>query len=192
MNIISGRHVAFPAKGATENACQGGGRKPCKPDIPNASSGELSDALELLGGTVPPGRKAVVIGAGRIGCEVAWYLAEKGKKVTVVARRSDFATDTAPVNKIELVEVFEKLDIQVLTSTTCTAITEQGIEVTRDGATEVITADFVVAATRSEPDTTLFEALEGRVPELYAIGDCNGGTRIYNATHDAGRVARMI
>jgi hypothetical protein len=30
------------------------------------------------------------------------------------------------------------------------------------------------------------------VPEVYCIGDQNGGTRIWGATHDAWRVARTI
>ena len=44
----------------------------------------------------------------------------------------------------------------------------------------------------SDPDPTLAQELEGIVPEVYSIGDLNGGTRIWGATHDAWRVSRTI
>jgi 2,4-dienoyl-CoA reductase (NADPH2) len=46
-----------------------------------------------------------------------------------------------------------------------------------------------VLAGRLEPDTRLFDALRGVVPEVFAIGDCTGLGLIHKATDDATRVA---
>ena len=48
------------------------------------------------------------------------------------------------------------------------------------------------ACSEVEVDPSLFQALEGRVPEFYAIGDRTGLGRIAKAIRDAVRVACSI
>ena len=63
-----------------------------------------------------------------------------------------------------------------------------GVEVTVD-AERVISCDGVVVGTGREPINVLFKNLQGRVPELYAIGDCVKPRWAYNATGEGARVA---
>ena len=41
-----------------------------------------------------------------------------------------------------------------------------------DGATRTIQADTVMPTSPLDPDTSLAESLEGKVAEVYAVGDC--------------------
>ena len=168
------------------------GAQPKANAIPTAPGAKVLQAVEVLGAPIPEGRSAVVIGGGRVGVEVAMYLAEKGKKVAIVEMLPDWACDTAGVNKVEMIEKLEALEVPVLTNTTAKAIRTGGVEVVTNGEGKVLEADFVVTALGFAPDPTLAQELEGIVPELYCIGDQNGGTRIWGATHDAWRVARTI
>jgi len=52
--------------------------------------------------------------------------------------------------------------------------------------------DTVVMAGDVEPNLELQKALEGKVPELYAIGDCQGLGLIRRAIHDGAGVACKI
>src|SRR5215468_11573624 len=56
----------------------------------------------------------------------------------------------------------------------------------------LVPADAVVLAGRIEPDPGLGDELAGRVPEVFAIGDCTGLGLIRKATDDATRVACSI
>jgi 2,4-dienoyl-CoA reductase (NADPH2) len=57
------------------------------------------------------------------------------------------------------------------------------------GASALVPADSVILAGSLEPDTSLLDALRGRVPELHAVGDCTGLGLIAKATAEAARVA---
>ena len=56
--------------------------------------------------------------------------------------------------------------------TTVEEITDKGVRVSRDGASEFIRGDTVVLALGYETTKQLAEELEGRVAELYSVGDC--------------------
>ena len=56
----------------------------------------------------------------------------------------------------------------------------------------MIPAETVVLATGSEAENTLYRNLEGRVPELYAIGDCVAPRKLLEAIHEGYAVALKI
>ena len=56
---------------------------------------------------------------------------------------------------------------------TIESIRVKGVAIARPGAeASVVAADNVIIAGEVVKDTTLFDTLEGRVPECYAVGDC--------------------
>jgi len=52
---------------------------------------------------------------------------------------------------------------------------------TPDGGTLSLAADTLVLATGSTGDARLYDALRGKVAELYAVGDCEGPGSIGDA-----------
>ena len=64
------------------------------------------------------------------------------------------------------------LGVTLLTSCKCLEITDSSVACQdKEGTVHTIPADTVVAAVGDKADNALYRALEGKVPELYNIGD---------------------
>ena len=59
-----------------------------------------------------------------------------------------------------------------------TEIKDNGIYIVSDNELMFLPADTVIMAVGARPENELFKALQGTVPDLYAIGDC---ARVRNA-----------
>jgi len=60
------------------------------------------------------------------------------------------------------------------------------------GKKVTLKADTVVLASGSQPNKSLYESLDGRVSEIYAIGDCVEPRKLMNAIWEGFRTARLI
>jgi thioredoxin reductase len=63
---------------------------------------------------------------------------------------------------------------------------------TREGERQTVEADNVVLAAGSSPDTELYRALQGEIPELHLIGDCVEPRNIMSAMSDGHFAALKI
>jgi pyruvate/2-oxoglutarate dehydrogenase complex dihydrolipoamide dehydrogenase (E3) component len=79
-------------KGAFDAAIVAAGATLRKFDIQGIDNPMVTDALKVFGGNAQIGQRAVVIGGGATGTEVAIYLAEQGKEVTVVEMLDEILT----------------------------------------------------------------------------------------------------
>ena len=71
-------------------------------------------------------------------------------------------------------------------------LTDEGAVVNSCGEKRTLKADTVVLALGLKSEGALTKGLQGKVPELYAIGDCVEPRRIINAVWEAYRIARLI
>jgi thioredoxin reductase len=72
-------------------------------------------------------------------------------------------------------------------------ITDQGLVImTKEGERQTISADTIVPAVPLKPNTELFRSLEGKIPEVYLIGDCNDPQVIIDAVAAGYRVANAL
>jgi hypothetical protein len=62
----------------------------------------------------------------------------------------------------------------------------------RDGEKKFLPADNVIPKLPFSPDLSLYDSLEGEVPELYAIGDCKEPLLIADAVSKGMETARLI
>lgn len=149
---------------------------------------ESSFALEnsiVRGGA----RRAVIIGTGYIGLEMADALVTRGLEVTVIGLEPTPLHTIDPLLGLAVQNVLERHGVRVLTETPVDHIER------RDGALAVMTktgktldADVVLVATGVEPNAELLaaagartgirgaasvsRAMETSIPEVYAAGDC--------------------
>jgi pyruvate/2-oxoglutarate dehydrogenase complex dihydrolipoamide dehydrogenase (E3) component len=73
------------------------------------------------------------------------------------------------------------------------AITAKGLNiVTQEGERQTIEADTIIPAIPLTPNTKLLKSLEGKVPEIYAIGDGWEPRLIPDAVADGRQVANAI
>lgn len=129
------------------------------------------EAKEILEGAEAK-EHVVIIGGGSVGCETAEYLAEQGKKVTVIEMLDTMAGKMVNVARTILMGHLKELGVELLTSCKCSKITEdQVIYEDSEGREHVVQAETVVAAIGDKPASALYESLKGSVKELYNIGD---------------------
>jgi len=176
------------------------GASPQMPAIPGIERGNVTDAVKVLEGKVKTGSKVVVVGAGMTGCEVAAFLAERGKEVTIVSRRDTDFSDTgglAPdmdprLRRWFLFELWPNLLVEVIGKATFQEVTDEGLIVEdREGRRRLIAGNTIVFAFGMQPNNGLKGKLQGKVPELYEVGDCIKPRHIIDAIDEAARVARL-
>lgn len=171
------------------------------PMMPAGKRSNVTDAVSVLERKAKTGSNVVVIGGGMIGCEVAAFLAQKGKNVTVVEMRvSDFsdadglALDMEPsFRRWLLFDLLPTLPISVIGKSTFKEVTDKGVIIEdREGSRRLVEGDTIIFAIGLQCEDTLKGKLEGKVPEFYQVGDCVKSRKIVDAVADAAQVARMI
>lgn len=81
----------------------------------------------------------------------------------------------------------------LLTSATCEEIREGSVQVTTaEGKKETIPADTVIIAVGYKANDRLYKALEGKVPEIYCIGNSSEPRRILEATSEGYRTGLAL
>ena len=83
-------------------------------------------ALEILRGT-EVGNNVVVVGGGIIGSEVALFLAEQGKKVTITTRQEEIALGLSIIMKIAFFRRLSKQDCDIRTAMRLEEIVDGGV-----------------------------------------------------------------
>jgi 2-enoate reductase len=152
-------------------------------------------AAEVLAGERDPGRSTVIVGGGLVGCETALMLVRQGMKVAIVEALNDILKLAGPLcyaNREMLADLlrFHKVDIH--TDTNAVRFDGQHLVVARDGVETRIAADSVILAVGYKAETSLYDALQDDVEELYQIGDARQVSNIMYAIWDAFEVARNI
>ncbi|MFC1963252.1 FAD-dependent oxidoreductase [Chloroflexota bacterium] len=173
------------------------GATPVIPEIPGVDRDNVLSAVDLLSGKTEAGETVLIAGGGSIGCEIAVYLAQKGKKVTLIEMKERLlppeGTDLHPINKMMLLKMVADSGAEVLTSTRLLEITGKGAIVDTNGSTKSLKVDSVVLALGLKSESTLKNALEGKVGEVFAVGDCTQpkGTCLH-AIWEGFQVAREV
>jgi 2-enoate reductase len=163
------------------------------PQIPGAEGGHLFSIVDLFQGKRDAGGEVIVAGGGLCGCETAAYLADRGSEVTIVEMADALMPEGVNVNTMLAVHaLLAQRGVEVLTGTRLVEVNEAGAVIEANGATRELSADCVVAATGFAPDLTLRNALDGKVPEVIAVGDCSRPRNILGAIWDGFHAARVL
>jgi len=142
---------------------------------------------------MPLGRRVCVVGADLAALELAEFLALPGRHVSVLAPGQELAPEVGMKRRPEHMLALDAARVAVNTGVAIDRIVPQGVLVRReDGSETLVPADTVVLAGGIEPDTTLYEALRGRVPEVHAVGDCTGLGLVRKATLEGAQAVAGI
>ena len=169
------------------------GGVPLVPQLPGVNLDHVVTAIDVLADRAEVGQKVVVIGAGSTGCEIAEFLFEKGKEVTVVEMRPELAADMGFRERVRLLLRITNRAINFLTSVKCCEIKKDGVWVMKKQEEEqFIPADTVVLSVGTRPNNSLLPLLEEEGFQTYPIGDCGQGARIVDAMGDAFRLGCIL
>jgi 2,4-dienoyl-CoA reductase (NADPH2) len=142
---------------------------------------------------LPLGRRVTIVGGSMQGCEVARFLVKRGRKVTIVETSNELGTGIPEVNRVRLLPWLTKKGVKMLTKVKYEEVTDKGLTlVTEGGERQTVETDTVLVATPPQKNGELFQALQGKVPEVYMIGDAEEPRLIIDAIADGSRVGRAI
>ncbi len=188
------------------------GGVPTIPSIPGisnrkvANSAELHNslkrALRLLGPKaiqwltklwMPVGKRVVIIGGALQGCQLAEFLVKRGRKVAIVDSAEQLGEGLLADDPARLFKWLNRKGVRMMAGIKYEGITDEGLVViTKEGEKKTLEADTVITALPLLPTAELLKVLEGKVPEIYQIGDCRESGFIADAIADGSRVARRI
>lgn len=164
------------------------GSSPMVPPIRVAEGAKVFDSHKVLAGEKVPTGKAVIIGGGLVGMEVAEYLAARGSSVTVVEMKDSVLGELGQLRKIAIQMSMAQEDITTLLKCTCKEIQQDQVVVDCEGVEKCIQAEYVVMAVGSRPNST--DSLQDVCKELNIpctlVGDALAAPRLaMNAIHEA-------
>jgi 2,4-dienoyl-CoA reductase (NADPH2) len=121
---------------------------------------------------MPVGKSVVIIGGGIQGCETAEFLLKRGRTVTVTEPTDNVGTGI-PLMQWEVLRPWLlRRGTAFITGVHYRKVTDEGLVVADAGGKErLLEADAVVVTLPLNPNTGLYDALQGKVPELHLIGD---------------------
>jgi 2,4-dienoyl-CoA reductase (NADPH2) len=162
-------------------------------NFPGSQRENVVTAHDVLSGRKEVGNRVIIVGGGGIGCETAIFLAEKGKKVTLVEMLGKIGQDIGFSTRWTRLQVIAKKSIKVMTGTKAREIVDGGlrVEVGTDSKEEILKADTIILALGVKPNRSLADALKGKV-ELHEIGDCKEPQRAMEALHAGFEVGLNI
>jgi 2,4-dienoyl-CoA reductase-like NADH-dependent reductase (Old Yellow Enzyme family)/NADPH-dependent 2,4-dienoyl-CoA reductase/sulfur reductase-like enzyme len=171
------------------------GADPITPEIPGVEIPNVVWAGDVCMGKAKVGDRVVVAGGGMTGCETALYLAQKGKKITIIdmVGPSEIAQDVPILSRRGLLELLDKNGVEIKTELKLEEITGKGVLVIdKQWNRFEILADTVVLSLGFKVRTETVKALQGLAREIYVIGDCSNPRNLGDAIHDAFNVAVEI
>ncbi len=167
------------------------GAKPAFPKIPGLAENKVYTAIEVLEGKVYAGENVAIIGGGMIGLETAEFLADNGRKVTVI-EMDRIASDIGPTSRPGIISRI-KQKAEILSSTRVLEIRNKSILVSgKDNREKEIFADTIVLAAGMESYTDWMKESALNGIEYYRIGSCKNPGQIDDAISDGFNIGCTI
>lgn len=139
---------------------------------------------------LPLGRRVAIVGADLAAVEVGEFLAQTGRRVTLLESGEEVAPEVGMKRRSEHMDSLDSLGVAVHTGAQVQEIAAGGLRFRPEqGDARWLEADSVLLAGRVEADTSLHDALAAGGTPVHALGDCTGLGLIAKAVSDAVRVA---
>jgi 2,4-dienoyl-CoA reductase (NADPH2) len=143
---------------------------------------------------LPIGKRVVIVGGSIHGCEVAEFLVKRGRIVTIVESTDQLGTGILEIPyRRALLKWFDQKGVTILTQVRYKEVADRGLVVIKpDGSEQTNEADTILVAIPNKPNTRLFQTLEGKVSEIYLIGDGKQPRLIKDAMSEGFQIGRII
>jgi 2,4-dienoyl-CoA reductase (NADPH2) len=141
---------------------------------------------------MPIGKRVAVIGGTIHGCELAEFLIKRGRKVTIIHSGTEIGEGMTGDDQFQFMRWIAGKDATIITGAAIDKITDTGLVITTAEKEQTITVDTVAFALPLQPNAKLQKEFEGKLTEIYAIGDCNEPHLIADAIAGGSRIAHSI
>ncbi|MDX2355940.1 NAD(P)/FAD-dependent oxidoreductase [Dietzia sp. PP-33] len=141
---------------------------------------------------LPMGKDVVVIGGSLVGLELAEFLAERGRRVTLLHEDQQLGLPLAMPRRWTAVRRAREHGVAIHRRVTVTRITESGVEwADRKGTASSAPADMVIYADGTTASAPLADQLREAGVDCEVIGDAGEVGYIHGAIHSAWKVATL-
>jgi 2,4-dienoyl-CoA reductase (NADPH2) len=147
---------------------------------------------ELTRHWMPLGKRVAIVGGGLVGVELAEFLSERDRAVTVLEETATLAVEMALPRRWRVLHTLREHGVGLLPNARVEAITDAGVVYSANGERSTLAVDSVILAVGAQPDRAVAEALAGCGADVHLIGDCQGVGYLEGALMDGARVARAI
>jgi 2,4-dienoyl-CoA reductase-like NADH-dependent reductase (Old Yellow Enzyme family)/thioredoxin reductase len=169
------------------------GGEPVIPNIKGISEANIATAIEIIEGKRPAGAKVLIVGGGTIGCETADLLGEHMHRVTIVEMLPEIAADAPLAIRYFLLERLKAYGVEIETGITVKEFLPDGVIGEKDGqSVPLIGFNTIVLAMGVKSVDPLKEKLNGKVQELYVIGDASIPRKAIDAIEEGARIGVKI
>lgn len=167
------------------------------PKIKGLNPEAVLDPSDVLLGKVITGKKVLIAGGGLVGAETADFLAEQGRKVTIIEMKDGLALDRDPYARPFLLDALKKAGVEIHTSSAIQEFFPDGViykDLAKKDAPlyELRDFDSVVLALGHASNNTLEAQLRDCVKEVYVLGDAKESGFVWGATYEAVELAQKI
>jgi len=154
-----------------------------EPEIEGVANVHAIDPLTVLASEPTMGDKVVLLGGGLMGAELAYYLAKRGKQVSLLEARSRVASDTHPERRQQIVAALREMNCPVHVGVHDLKVNVYG-ELTAQHRKRTIKllVDTVIFAGNYETCDTSFGELADKIKEVHLIGDA----------YETGELTRLV
>lgn len=142
---------------------------------------------------LPIGKGVLIIGSGMQGCELAEFLAKRGRRVTLVDEAQEPGEGIIDRHKMRLFEWMSLKGVTMINGVHYQRVTDSGLAVvTKDGESKIIEADTIIPMAQIVPQAEHLGGFDAQTIETFPIGDCREPGLIVDAVADGARVGRAI
>jgi 2,4-dienoyl-CoA reductase-like NADH-dependent reductase (Old Yellow Enzyme family) len=141
---------------------------------------------------MPVDGRVVVIGGGLVGLELAEFLADRRRQVTVLEAGPAIGVPMASPRRWTAVRRAEQHGVTLVRGAEVTEITPTEVAYRVDGVEARVPAGTVVVASEVGPGSDLVPALEALGLEVHVVGDASEVGYLEGAIHSAWAVAAAI
>lgn len=166
----------------------------CNGSIPKKPNENAYTAHDILGDKVDVHGNVLVVGGGMVGVEASEYICEKhpDAHVTILEMKKNIDDGESPANLVSTMTRIQTLPITALTETKLVSV-EDGVVVEKASETQNLGKfDFIIYATGSKPDSSLYEAIREIGKETYLFGDASSVAQALEAVRDGVNIALKL
>ncbi len=156
-------------------------------------SDNIDLAREMTKLWMPIGNRVAVIGGGLVGVELAMFLAERKRTVTLIEETNKLATEMALPRRWRALHEIREIGVNILCETTVESIGAKDITcVLKDGEKQLLKIDSVIIASGIQANHTLAEKIRKMGFDVHLIGDCSRVEYIKGAMENGFEVGRAL
>lgn len=144
-------------------------------------------------GWMPLGKRVVIIGGELVGVELAEFLMERGREVTVVGEATKFGGGLLLVRRMRLLAELREHGVAMFPGASDIRIDRDAVTFRNaEGEARSVPADHVVVAMGAHGDSTLADALRAQGHDVVEVGDGTGVTYIEGAIRGAAEAVAAM